>query len=79
MKINMKPNLPRLKNLNIASSGRKEASILEPSRGGMGIKFNMAKKIFIYIAPSKIWLIRLKALNPKVSDINIPFVILKKI
>ncbi|GAH92553.1 unnamed protein product [marine sediment metagenome] len=79
MKMNINPNLPRLRNLNIASSGRKEASILEPSRGGMGIKFNMAKKIFINIAPSKIWLIRLKALNPKVFDVNIPFVNLKKI
>jgi len=53
-KININPNLPKLKNLNMASSGRKEASIFEPSRGGMGIKLNMAKKIFIYMALLKI-------------------------
>jgi hypothetical protein len=47
----MNPNLPKLKYLNIASSGRKDATIFEPSRGGMGIKLNMARKILIYMAP----------------------------
>jgi len=49
MKMNINPNLPRLRNLNIASSGRKEASILEPSRGGMGIKFIWVKKYLLIL------------------------------
>jgi hypothetical protein len=47
----MNPNLPKLRYLNITSSGRKEATIFDPSRGGIGIKLNIARKIFIYMAP----------------------------
>ena len=47
IKIKMKPNLPILKNLYIASPGRKEANIFEPSRGGMGKKLKIARKIFM--------------------------------
>jgi hypothetical protein len=60
--MNINPNLPKLKNLNITSSGRKEASIFEPSSGGMGMKLKMAKKTFIYIALIKIWFTSSKVL-----------------
>ena len=49
IKIKINPNLPILKNLYIASSGRYDANIFEPSRGGIGMKLNTARKIFIYI------------------------------
>ena len=53
-KIMKKPILPMLKYLYIASSGKKEATIFEPSRGGTGIKLNSARNIFIIIALTKI-------------------------
>ena len=49
-KIMKKPILPILKYLYIALLGRKEATIFEPSRGGMGKKLKIARKIFIKIA-----------------------------
>ena len=43
-----------LKYLYMAFSGKKEATILEPSRGGMGIKLKIARNIFIVMAFTKI-------------------------
>ncbi len=54
IKIKINPNLPILRNLYMALSGRKDARIFDPSRGGMGIKLNTARKIFIKIAPVSI-------------------------
>lgn len=45
--IKIKPNLPILRYLYIASPGKNEASIFEPSSGGMGIKLKIAKNTFI--------------------------------
>ena len=50
IKMNINPNLPRLRYLCMASLGKKDARTLEPSRGGMGIRLNIARNIFIYIA-----------------------------
>ncbi len=66
MKIN--PNLPKLKYLFIASVGKNEAKILEPSSGGIGIKLKIARNIFIYIAELNIWLIKKTNCEPALSD-----------
>jgi hypothetical protein len=47
--ININPYRPRERNLYMALSGRKDASIFDPSRGGMGKKLNIARNILIYI------------------------------
>src|SRR4030043_943957 len=77
IKMKIKPYLPKFRNLNIASSGRKDASIFEPSRGGIGIKLKIAKKIFMYIAFLKIPLTRSNVLYPRVSDTIMPLVAFK--
>lgn len=47
IKMNIKPNLPIDRNLYMALSGKKDARILDPSRGGMGRKLNIARNMFI--------------------------------
>ena len=47
IKINIKPNLPMLKYLYIASPGKKDASMFAPSKGGIGMKLKIARKILI--------------------------------
>jgi hypothetical protein len=47
--ININPNRPIDRKRYMALSGRNDASIFEPSSGGMGRKLNIARKIFIYI------------------------------
>lgn len=56
-KIIKNPILPILKYLNIAFSGKKDATIFEPSRGGMGMKLNIARNMLILIAYIKTALI----------------------
>ena len=46
----IKPYLSILRYLYIAFWGKKDASIFEPSSGGMGIKLKIARKIFINMA-----------------------------
>ena len=64
IKIKIKPNLPIERYLCIAWNGKKEASIFEPSRGGIGIKLKIARNIFIYIVFMNNWLKIVKTLKP---------------
>ncbi len=65
-KININPNLPRLKYLYIISLGKKDARTFDPSKGGIGMRLNTAKKIFIYIAKINIFDIKSKTLEAMV-------------
>jgi hypothetical protein len=55
--IKKKPILPMLRYLYIVLSGKKEATIFEPSSGGIGKKLKIAKNMLILIAYINIELI----------------------